>query len=94
MKTVMAYLWPGNVRELANVLERSQILAENHLITVEDLPENIISTATAAVETPGDPNHLSEVERLHMCGVSCSRRRATRSTLPAFSASAAAPSIG
>jgi len=35
--------WPGNVRELANVLERAQILAEDHLITVDDLPDNLIS---------------------------------------------------
>src|SRR5262249_55431928 len=35
------YDWPGNVRELANVLERAQILAENNLITLDDLPENM-----------------------------------------------------
>src|SRR5262249_60769496 len=29
------YDWPGNVRELANVLERAQILAEGHVITLD-----------------------------------------------------------
>jgi DNA-binding NtrC family response regulator len=66
MKALQAYSWPGNVRELANVLERAQILAENHVITVEDLPESIVSAALASVEASGDPNHLSEVERRHV----------------------------
>ncbi len=65
MKALMAYSWPGNVRELANVLERAQILAENHIITVDDLPENIFGAAAAA-DQAGDPRHLSEVERRHI----------------------------
>jgi DNA-binding NtrC family response regulator len=66
MQALMAYSWPGNVRELANVLERAQILAENHVITLEDLPENIVSAAPATSEEPGDPRHLREVERRHV----------------------------
>jgi DNA-binding NtrC family response regulator len=65
MKALLAYPWPGNVRELANVLERAQILAENHVITVEDLPENLLASA-ASPEQAGDPRHLSEVERRHV----------------------------
>jgi DNA-binding NtrC family response regulator len=68
LKALKAYSWPGNVRELANVLERAQILAENHVITVEDLPENVM-TATANSATGGDPRHLSEVERRHVQAV-------------------------
>src|SRR5262249_9763646 len=34
--------WPGSVRELSNVLERAQILAEDHCITPDDLPESIV----------------------------------------------------
>jgi DNA-binding NtrC family response regulator len=66
MKALLAYPWPGNVRELANVLERAQILAENHVITPEDLPENIVSAAPAPPAEAGDPHHLSEVERRHV----------------------------
>jgi DNA-binding NtrC family response regulator len=68
MKALMAYSWPGNVRELANVLERAQILAENHVITPEDLPENILVSA-ASPQQAGDPRHLSEVERRHVQAV-------------------------
>jgi DNA-binding NtrC family response regulator len=66
LKALLAYSWPGNVRELANVLERAQILAENHVITVEDLPENITSAAPASSVETGDPRHLSAVERHHV----------------------------
>jgi DNA-binding NtrC family response regulator len=65
MKALLAYSWPGNVRELANVLERAQILAENHVITPEDLPENVLTSAPSR-EQLGDPRHLSEVERRHV----------------------------
>jgi transcriptional regulator with PAS, ATPase and Fis domain len=43
LEALMRYDWPGNVRELANVLERAQILAEDQLITVDDLPEGLAS---------------------------------------------------
>ncbi|MBF0181291.1 MAG: sigma-54-dependent Fis family transcriptional regulator [Magnetococcales bacterium] len=32
------YHWPGNIRELENVIERAMILAENGVITLQDLP--------------------------------------------------------
>ena len=61
-----SYDWPGNVRELANVLERAQILAENHVITIDDLPETLAHTATVTAAPAGDPCHLRSVERRHV----------------------------
>jgi DNA-binding NtrC family response regulator len=52
LQALCNYDWPGNIRELANVLERAQILAENHLITLDDLPE-ALHLALPAVESPG-----------------------------------------
>ncbi len=69
LKALKAYAWPGNVRELANVLERAQILAENYVITVEDLPETVMMAAAGSQATAGDPRHLSEVERRHVQAV-------------------------
>src|SRR5262249_13835646 len=69
MRALKSYDWPGNVRELANVLERAQILAEGHVITVDDLPDSIVAAgpqATVDGAEPGDPRHLSEVERRHV----------------------------
>ncbi len=67
MEILRGYNWPGNVRELANVLERSQILAEDNIITPDDLPENIIESGQVSSST-ADPNSrlLSDVERQHV----------------------------
>jgi len=62
--------WPGNVRELANVLERSQILAENNVITLDDLPENIVEKFPGSSGNGGgDPRHLREIERRHVAEI-------------------------
>jgi DNA-binding NtrC family response regulator len=66
-KALCRYDWPGNVRELANVLERAQILAEGDVITVDDLPENLVLEGPEA--PAGDPGHLREVERRHVLEV-------------------------
>ena len=44
MQALLIYNWPGNVRELRNVVARSLILAENGMIEVSDLPQNIRSS--------------------------------------------------
>jgi DNA-binding NtrC family response regulator len=67
LAALMDYDWPGNVRELSNVLERAQILAEDHLITLDDLPENLAEVPAALGS--GDPRHLREVERRHVLEV-------------------------
>jgi DNA-binding NtrC family response regulator len=67
LDALVRYDWPGNVRELANVLERSQILAENQLITIDDLPDSITDAVPAGEGSRGgDPDHLREVERRHV----------------------------
>lgn len=64
LRTLQNYHWPGNIRELANVLERAQILAEEHVITVDDLPETM-QTAPAAATEPAETDtlNLSVLER-------------------------------
>ncbi len=66
LNALTAYDWPGNVRELANVLERAQILAEEHVITLDDLPDAIVESSPAGPAAAGDPGHLREVERRHV----------------------------
>jgi DNA-binding NtrC family response regulator len=61
------YDWPGNVRELANVLERAQILAENHTITLDDLPEHLVESAPSPSAPSGSQGQsLRGVERRHV----------------------------
>jgi DNA-binding NtrC family response regulator len=64
MDALKRYDWPGNVRELANVLERAQILAENHLITVDDLPESLLQPAIQE-----DSRSIDQVVRGHVQAV-------------------------
>jgi DNA-binding NtrC family response regulator len=63
--------WPGNVRELANVLERAQILAEDHCITLDDLPESFVASHRISIEGPNeaDARNLDAVERRHVLSV-------------------------
>ncbi len=42
MKVMLDYSWPGNVRELENVIERAMVLAESDVITVENLPPEML----------------------------------------------------
>jgi DNA-binding NtrC family response regulator len=68
MRLLVSYHWPGNIRELANVLERAQILAEESVITPDDLPENLIvgpvaSPSAVIAERPFD---LDLFERKHV----------------------------
>ncbi len=41
MDALISYNWPGNIRELENLMERLYVLADNDVIKVSDLPENI-----------------------------------------------------
>jgi len=43
MKIFESYLWPGNVRELGNVMERIVAIEERETITVESLPDELLS---------------------------------------------------
>jgi len=47
--------WPGNVRELRNVIQRAVVLAEDRLISPEDLPEPIRGLEARAAAPPGTP---------------------------------------
>jgi two-component system response regulator HydG len=51
------YDWPGNVRELENAIERAVIIAQAHLITVDDLPD-----AVRGAESETDARKIVEVE--------------------------------
>lgn len=43
-----AYAWPGNIRELRNVIDRACLLADDGVIRVEHLPEDLVA---------GEPAH-------------------------------------
>jgi transcriptional regulator with GAF, ATPase, and Fis domain len=45
-----AHAWPGNIRELENALERACLLAADHVIEPEVLPEEIASARPSGLE--------------------------------------------
>ena len=52
MNKLLHYSWPGNIRELENIIERMVILAEEDILSVEDLPPRISEV------TPAPANNL------------------------------------
>jgi DNA-binding NtrC family response regulator len=66
LEALVHYDWPGNVRELANVLERAQILAEGHRITLSDLPANLFEALPAVPGTCAGSCSLGEIECRHV----------------------------
>jgi len=67
MRKLSRYHWPGNIRELENAMERAVLLAEEEMITTEDL--NLFfanETAPGTEETvklPGGGIRLEDAER-------------------------------
>lgn len=49
------HLWPGNVRELEHAIEHACILSQSSIITLHDLPEDLLdSVECIAVPSPAD----------------------------------------
>ncbi len=38
-----AYAWPGNIRQLENVIERMVLMCEQNILSVDDLPEELLA---------------------------------------------------
>jgi NtrC-family two-component system response regulator AlgB len=62
MKALRSYRWSGNVRELEHVIERSVLLAQNGMIDLTHLPQEV----RGALDQPGDALSLEEMEKLHI----------------------------
>ncbi len=76
MEALLRHDWPGNVRELANVLERARILAEGDTITLDDLPDGLL-TLRPSSEGDGRRQHGLQSPGGAWCG-RCPPRRRTR----------------
>jgi DNA-binding NtrC family response regulator len=67
-KLLLDYSFPGNVRQLESAIERATLLAETELITVDDLPPEIVQSEVAAISNdlfklPPNGINFEEVER-------------------------------
>jgi DNA-binding NtrC family response regulator len=45
MEILMAYSWPGNIRELQNVLKRMLMMSHGPILSLQDLPDDIVAQA-------------------------------------------------
>ena len=61
----LSYGWPGNVRELENLMERMVTLADDPVLTVDDLPAKLLA-ATEGITPPELPTLTPELAfKLH-----------------------------
>jgi DNA-binding NtrC family response regulator len=47
-----SYSWPGNIRQLENTLERAVVVCDGPVITVAELPEDIVAATHTAADQP------------------------------------------
>ena len=71
LERLQDYAWPGNVRELEHVIERSVLLAEGEILSVDWLlgREERSSTKVAAAPASTRLRTLEEMERDHIVEV-------------------------
>lgn len=67
---MLACEWPGNIRQLINVIERAKILSDDHIITMDELPQSLqrtsVTSTTSLAETDGS---LMVLQRDHIADV-------------------------
>jgi DNA-binding NtrC family response regulator len=66
LKKLIRYDYPGNIRELKSIVEQSALLANEDLIEIEDLPEQIFNELNDTANVPSDILPLDEVEKLYL----------------------------
>jgi len=71
MSAIEAYHWPGNVRQLINAIDRAKIMADDHVIYVEDLPPDILELRNTNGHSMMEPlgDELAGIERAHVMEV-------------------------
>jgi len=67
MAALLKYDWPGNIRELENVIQHAIVMAQNDIITIDDIPEEILNKRIIKREFYS--KKLKDVERDHILNV-------------------------
>jgi DNA-binding NtrC family response regulator len=62
LEVLERYAWPGNVRQLINALERGKILADSEVISLKDLPREIL--VPRAEVSPNGQDDLGNLDDL------------------------------
>jgi len=56
------YSWHGNIRELQNIINRSVLLSQSEILTIDTFPEEIVSESNEGAAIPGYSNNSDVVE--------------------------------
>jgi DNA-binding NtrC family response regulator len=68
-RALEAYDWPGNVRQLINALDRAQIMADDRIIRLENLPTEIAKSDSTDKNTLSEcpiGDDLAAIQRAHI----------------------------
>jgi len=63
LDVLLNYSWPGNIRELEKAIEHAVIMASSKMITIEDLPDDVVLNNTLKIpiqKTLSDQNFETE----------------------------------
>jgi transcriptional regulator with PAS, ATPase and Fis domain len=60
LASLLGARWPGNVRELENAIERGVILARGELVTVEDLPAQLLPAGSEGKDWRGTARRVGQ----------------------------------
>ena len=52
---LLDYSWPGNIRELQNAIKHSLAMSHNSILTIEDLPVQILNGSASGGTSPEQP---------------------------------------
>jgi DNA-binding NtrC family response regulator len=66
LKRIGEYNFPGNIRELKNIVEQAALLANEDIIEVHDLPEQIFIPNSSTNESNDDVVSLEEAEAKYL----------------------------
>jgi DNA-binding NtrC family response regulator len=71
MAAIETYHWPGNVRQLINAIDRAKIMADDHVIYIEDLPPDVTESRSNNGRSPTElvGDDLAGIERAHVIEV-------------------------
>jgi DNA-binding NtrC family response regulator len=53
LQYLVSHGWPGNIRQLKNLMERMVLMAQRHVISKQDFPEDFVLGAAEQTTTPG-----------------------------------------
>jgi len=76
LERLARYAWPGNVRELENVIERALILADTDRVTLQNLPQSIVSS----IDAEGSDSASYSLKRAKRAAEADTIRRALKAT--------------